>query len=900
MKKKLLCIVSAFMLFISLPSGALSALAEVGTEDSPISDAVGSQPRGTDSSSTVFSFYIGTAGEYAFQTEYLPDTGDMNAVGITIEVDGKQIFTEASLELPRYWKTESSEISADSKGNDIRPDVVACDEWITWRAYDRNDPANGLLTCNLEKGNHEAVLTFEGGSVSIREPRFFTEEQLPSYEEYLKLHSDAEYYKGNAVYLQAEKYDKVNSRFIGPVNDNGNPCTYPISPYSLKLNTVGGTSWQQVGEEIVWNIGDSISEPGLYWISLRFLQNYSNGLDIYRTVTVNGEIPFKELKSVPFSFSEKWQSESLGYYLYLKPGDRLAMRCTVGNSADILAKIEQCTEIMNEFYSAVTVVTGTSPDAYFDYDIANQIKGFHDMTSSAINNITELTKLLEKNYNATEAGFTCLYGALRLLEKIDEKPRLLTSTGRLSTLKSYISEMGTLMTTVRNQPLLLDAFCISAGDGDILRAEPTFIQSLTYRIKRLFSSYVNDYSMVSFANGEHTVKVWANTGRDQASILNEMILQDFTPKTGISVELELVQASLISANFSGTAPDVVLQRAGSESVDFAMRNALVDLSELEGFDKLKENYTEDAFIPFVYEKGCYGLPETMTFSMMFYRTDILNKLSLSPPKTWDQVINETLPTLSWQGMSMGVSPLASCTTLFTNLLYQRGGKIYSDDYMTTALDSDTAYGALQFATKLYTSYDIPTAYDSMSRFRSGEMPILIENYTFYNTLSYTVPELRGSWEMTAIPGTVREDGSVDNRQAATVTGCFMFKSAKDIDSAWEFMKWWTDAATQLEYGIKQESVLGASGRYTPANLKTLSQLPWSREQLSNISAQIDTLFCIPQIPGSYYLTRGINNAFQTTVISGKNARDQLNIWNTQINMELERKRKEFDYKPAFD
>ena len=50
---------------------------------------------------------------------------------------------------------------------------------------------------------------------------------------------------------------------------------------------------------------------------------------------------------------------------------------------------------------------------------------------------------------------------------------------------------------------------------------------------------------------------------------------------------------------------------------------------------------------------------------------------------------------------------------------------------------------------------------------------------------------------------------------------------------------------------------------------------------------------IPVIAGSYYLTRGIDNAFRETVYDGRNAKESLIVWNREIADEVLRKREEF-------
>ena len=172
------------------------------------------------------------------------------------------------------------------------------------------------------------------------------------------------------------------------------------------------------------------------------------------------------------------------------------------------------------------------------------------------------------------------------------------------------------------------------------------------------------------------------------------------------------------------------------------------------------------------------------------------------------------------------------------------------------------------------------------------MPILIAPYTQYNQYIYALPELEGLWEMYPIPGVEQEDGSVNISQAAQVTSAFIFKNCEDQEAAWTFLKWWISTDVQTSFGLEVEAVLGAAGRYNPANLDAIQQLPWESEQLDPMNTQVVSSVFIPQLPGSYFTSRAINSAFVTTV-NGKSASEQLLYWSEQINAEITRKRKEF-------
>lgn len=169
----------------------------------------------------------------------------------------------------------------------------------------------------------------------------------------------------------------------------------------------------------------------------------------------------------------------------------------------------------------------------------------------------------------------------------------------------------------------------------------------------------------------------------------------------------------------------------------------------------------------------------------------------------------------------------------------------------------------------------------------------IQPYNMYNQLVAAAPEINGRWKMVPIPGTVREDGSVDRSASSTLTATIMLSTARDKEAAWEFIEWWSRDDVKARYGTQIEALLGGSARFTPANIKTLESLPWPEEQFGNLKEAMAELKGIPQIPGSYYTARAITNAFRSVVYNSEPVRRVLVQQNDMINYEITRKRSEF-------
>ena len=148
--------------------------------------------------------------------------------------------------------------------------------------------------------------------------------------------------------------------------------------------------------------------------------------------------------------------------------------------------------------------------------------------------------------------------------------------------------------------------------------------------------------------------------------------------------------------------------------------------------------------------------------------------------------------------------------------------------------------------------------------------------------------------MYPIPATVLQDGSRSNASDAMGTANIILNSCKETKAAFEFISWWTSADSQEHYGHAIENILGDSGRYLTANTEAISRLDWTDEQLKAILAQQKTVCDIPEIPGSYIITRNIQNIFYDIINNGAVVRESLLRYSDIIDAELESKKAEME------
>ena len=158
------------------------------------------------------------------------------------------------------------------------------------------------------------------------------------------------------------------------------------------------------------------------------------------------------------------------------------------------------------------------------------------------------------------------------------------------------------------------------------------------------------------------------------------------------------------------------------------------------------------------------------------------------------------------------------------------------------------------------------------------------------TLCCSPPDsIDGLWSFTVIPGTISEDGTINNTSAGSGTACAILKSSSNPDASWEFLKWWTREDTQVNYSNNLESVLGPTGRVALANVEAVKELSWDDDALDSLLKSWESIEEIPEYPGSYYVSRSIYQAFWNVVNDNKNPKDMMMQFGQEANDEIERK-----------
>ena len=863
---------------------------------------VGTSIRTGESGLIEYEVVVDTPGFYDLSLMYYPVEGKSAEIQRSIFIDGELLYNELALiQFSRNWINAISTWERDNQGNDLKPQQVEEPKWMTSKMYDSDGYETRALSIYFTKGVHTITL------VSLREPMMLrrlilnnTDEVKP-YEDVIAAQK-AEGVEDAINYfqtIQGENAVRKSSQMLYPVQDQSSPAVYPYSAKELRNNVIGGNSWRLVGQWLEWDF--HVEESGFYKIALHAKQNYVKGIYVSRKITIDGLVPFSELNDYPFKYKQNWRMDVLsdddgeGYKFYLEKGKHtIRMEAVLGEFSTIISDVQDVVTKLNGIYRKVIRITGVAPDSYRDYQIERSIPGLAEELLEVEEELTSAIRRLRETAGGSSDKETVL---ITMRDQVGELARDVERFTKV--IASYLINMracATWITGVIEQPLQLDALYIYSPDKKVPKVNDSMLDKLVHEIKKLYYSFVIDYNKVgnvSNAKETKTITLWVGLGRDQANVIKSLIDERFTKIHNINVNVMLVDMStLLQATLAGQGPDVAIQVGNDLPMNYGLRNAVADLSQFKELDEVSERFNESAMVPFTFNGETYALPETQTFLMMFYRKDILKELRLSLPKTWDEM-KTALSVLSKNQMEFGMLPTEQ---IFSMFLYQHGGEYYNKDATRSALNSDEAVNAFKEYTEFYTDYKLDKYTSVEQRFRTGETPIIFADYTFYNNLQVSAPDIKGLWGFAPVPGIKRDDGTINNAVVSTGQACVIMDASDKKEESWEFLKWWTSEEVQTAYGREMESLMGASARIATANMDAFSNLAWPVADYEALLAQFQHVKGMPQVPGGYYTWRNVDNAFYkvTTKLDTVTAREALMDNILYINSEIDYKRKEFN------
>ena len=841
---------------------------------------------------------------YQLFVEYYPVAGKNSAIEREVLINGEVPFNGARhFMMSRVW-VDLGFPTKDNRGNEIRASLAERPRINSAYCKDYLGYSSEPYEFYFKKGLN--TLSFR----SVKEPVAITKiilrqkPEIPSYDTVAASYPSLEG-KGKPIKFQGEKTYEKSDQMLYPMSDRSSAATEPFHFSKIRLNTIGGQSWRLPGQWVSWEF--EVEEQGLYMLTARARQNLVHGFKANRRILIDGKVPFKEAEEFTIEYSTSWKMEVFGgkekpYLFYLKPGRHvLEMETGLGDLGPILQQTQNSVYTLNYAYRKLLMLTGSEPDKYRDYNIDDELPDVMQILAEQSVVLYDLVDQIQA-YTGDRAHAATLERVAYMLERMYINPFLIPRM--IKELKTNVAGIGTWITTSQEQPLEIDYIDFIPQGGRIPKAGAGPFADMWYTVSSFVASFFEDYDSVGdkySGDEDDIVTVWMLTGRDQAQILKRMVDDTFTPDTELPVNVRLVMPEvLLPATVAGIGPDVAMQIWTNMPVDYAIRNAVEDFTQFPDFEEVASRFYPSALVPYTYEGGVYGLPETQEFQIMFYRKDILDELGIELPNTWDDLYNimadlqkNHLDFVLPVREQMNNINLYNGSNAYNMLLFQNGGKVYKEDGIATDIDSEVGVRAFEDWTNMYVNYRLPEQYNFISRFRTGEVPIGINSYVQYNALAVFAPEIKGLWGFAPVPGTLRPDGTIDRSVPGSGQASIMLKDSKNKEGAWKFIKWWLSADSQERYGKELESVMGPAARHPTANVEAMARLAWPASEYRVLEEQWKWVDGVPEVPGSYFMPRHLDNAWRQVLYNGENPRETLLEYVRKINEEITSKRKEF-------
>lgn len=847
-----------------------------------------------------FEFVSDETALYCLELCWKPESSGVD-ISMGIKLDGKYPFSDLrETVLNRLWKNASNTPGTDSLGNEYAGEQVETGEFIRTAVRDKSGTDTKPYEFLLTAGKHTLTLVSPGQGMLIKEIKFTVPERTLPYAEISKDY-DPKDNGADIIRIQGENADAKTSNSIIPKADNTDSGMTPSDSHRTKINYIGGSSWQSPGSALYWRF--NVSAAGYYGFSVRYKQSELTNGESLRHLKIDGKTPFSEAEHLSFPYDPDWKYYTLkangdNCLFYLEEGEHtLSLEVTPGELSEFFYRLSDIAEKLGDEYIKIIKITGDTPDLNRDYELFKQIPDFTETLTYCRDALLKEADSLKKFYNNKRTQFVAATeNTARVLTQMLKSPYY--AQQYVSDYYTNYSSLCSWLYDMTDMPLAIDEIQIVPYGKTCEKVNAGFFTDLKYGFDRFISSFSSDYEVSG--GKEKNLRIWINWGQDQAAVLNSLIKDSFTPQTGINVNLEIVGTSLINGLVSGNYPDLQLRMARSEPVNLGMRGALYDLKNFKDCDSVITRFMPGSETPYVYADSLFALPDTQTYFIMFYRSDVLESLGLSVPETWNDFIYAAT-VIQRSNMNVYI-PYTNITesgavnqgigsfNLFPTLMSQAGFSLYNSELTATDLNRKPVIDLFEFWTKLYSDYGILKEADFYNRFRVGTMPLGIAPYSVYMTLYSTVPEIKGRWGIAAVPGINEGEHFV----SGSGTGCSVIAKSDKKEEAWEFLKWWTSAEVQKRYSNGVESILGMLGRINTSNAEAFKGLAWDGADASVLLGQWKSVKEVPEVPGSYYLTRAVDQAFWATVNGERSAKDAIAKWSAAANKEIERKIKEYD------
>jgi len=848
---------------------------------------------------------IPETAQYLLSFDYYSADTNILPIGMAMKVNSEFPFYECrNLKFEKTWVARKEQ-SFDRFGDEIVTIPDKLHQWESKYLMDGSYRNSKALALELTAGINTFELSALEGGFLLGGLHFISPDKTV-----VPICQGSVYAAGNVlIEIEAENYTYRNDSAIHSVAEFDIGLN-PLEVKYARLNTIDSDSFKKAGQRVTYAF--TVDQPGYYYISMNYRQSEKTDFPVFIDVRVNDEIPTTAFESYGLSFSSRYRTITLtdsageNLSIYLEAGQH-CISFTISNDKirHILEGLDEVIAGVNDLSLEITKVAGKNLDRHRDLRLSRYIPGIDNRLFAYADRLQEMhdSVLQYTNRGRRVSILSPMMIARRQIYSLAEEPdEIPYRVNELSISVSSASHhlAGSVVNLLDNN-LAIDRIWIHQADAKLPK-RPGIFRALHFNLSRFFTSFTKNAYSTTNTNPEH-LQVWVNRSTQFVQIMQKMIDESFTPQTGIKVDISIMpdQRKLVLSSTAGQSPDVATGINYTIPYELAIRGALVDMMEFEGFRAAAAPYNDGFFLTACINESIYAMPETMNFWVLFYRSDIMDKLGLAIPDTMQDVI-DMLPDLQMRGLNFyqNASGMLAMRNFHgtTPLIHQHGGSLYHATAQEgTNLGSPESIKGFTYLTELYTIYNLPINIDNFyQHLRNGNMPLGVADYFTYNLMTNAAPELRDSWAIALMPGIEQPCGRIDRTSCANADSTVIFKSTPEREQmAWQFVEWWSSTAVQAEYGQTLQIIYGEDYMWATANIDAFMQLPWKTKDKLIIAEQMTHVIDIARVPGTYMLEREMSNAFNDIVVNGRTAQARIDRAIKTIDREIMRKLEEFEY-----
>lgn len=843
-------------------------------------------------------------GKYNLVLEYdYEGTGALKNT-VTLKWDNEELVAG----LPMLWKDVNKNYQQDRYGNEMIPAQETLAGMHLEYIRDYSSINKRPFTLDIKKSKIKFTLKNNTQPLLLKAVYLLEEKAAPKYDEYKNDLGDKNQGSGMLI-IEGEDYQLKSDSYIRAANVQ-NSALSPYESGTKLINTISDAAWKEPGQKLLWEF--EVKEDGIYNIGFRYSQNTKQGMSVFRNIEIDGKVPVAEFREISFEYTgldydnmvlKDSKDQDIG--IWLESGKHtIAMEVEAAPVEEIVNKLKTLMLKINDTSIDIKKLTGSGKDSNRTWDIEQYLPEIDNRLNEWANELDTIYNKLGDLNGKKPTYAVKLKMAAKNLRELARKPEKIPSTlTKLSEGSGSASQLiADIMMELSEHPLGLDRIYIFNGEK-LPAADSSFIKKILEAVKSFVGSFFKDDNFaVSSQKDDKELEIWVARPLQYVQMLQSLTDSDFSPGSGIKVKFSVMpnETKLVLANSSGTNPDLALGISSHIPYELAIRGAVQELSEFDDFlSFVSQEYNLETLVSYSIDDNIYALTETQDFFVLMYRKDIIDKLKLPVPDTWEDVKN-IMPELQRHSMGfyLPMSGWSGLKPFYTTapFIYQSGGNIYNSDGISTAINEEKAINGFKLMTELFSIYSVEeNAPNFFNSFRYGTLPIGVSNFSTYTRLMNAAPEITGLWEMAVAPGVMKEDGTVLRYQAANDKADVLFSNSDMKEEGWEFLKWWLSKDVQVKFANAMQTSFGPEYMWNTANLAAFEEMNFPEEHKKIILEQWKWQKEIPRHPGGYMVEREISNAWTDIVMDGKNLRTAVDKAALMSNREMRRKLEEFGY-----